>query len=84
MLLKHGGNTSAFELRDLRRYYALFECHLIELSLTPDEASLICEALQNYRLEDEPDRGRVIWKHIDRAIQLQHLDRHSIFDTINI
>lgn len=75
LLLQRGDNPSIVGLRDLRRYYSLLNHHLLELNLTTDEANLICEALKDYRLEEDPERGRVIWKQIDRAIQKEQLDR---------
>jgi hypothetical protein len=75
LLLQRGDNPSIVGLRDLRRYYSLLNHHLLELNLTTDEANLICEALKNYHLEEDPERGRVIWKQIDRAIQKDQLDR---------
>jgi hypothetical protein len=75
LLLQRGDNPSIVGLRDLRRYYSLLNYHLLELNLTTDEANLICEALKNYHLEEDPERGRVIWKQINNAIQKEQLDR---------
>jgi hypothetical protein len=75
LLLQRGDNPSIVGLRDLRRYYSLLNYHLLELNLTTDEANLICEALKNYRLEEDSERGRVIWKQINNAIQQEQLDR---------
>jgi hypothetical protein len=75
LLLQRGENPSIVGLRDLRRYYSLLNYHLLELNLTTDEANLICEALKNYHLEEDPERGRVIWKQINNAIQKEQLDR---------
>ena len=74
-LLLRGDNTSAVGLRDLKRYYALLSYHLLELSLTASEASLICEALKNYRVEDDSEQARVIWKRVEAAIQQDQLDQ---------
>jgi hypothetical protein len=75
LLLQRGDNPSIVGLRDLRRYYSLLNYHLLELNLTTDEVNLICEALKNYHLEEDPERGRVIWKQINNAIQKEQLDR---------
>jgi hypothetical protein len=75
LLLQRGDNPSIVGLRDLRRYYILLNYHLLELNLTTDEANLICEALKDYRLEEDSERGRVIWKQINNAIQKEQLDR---------
>ncbi len=75
LLLQRGDNPSIVGLRDLRRYYSLLNHYLLELNLTTDEANLICEALKDYRLEEDPERGRVIWKQINNAIQQEQLDR---------
>ena len=75
LLLQRGDNPSIVGLRDLRRYYSLLNYHLLELNLTTNEANLICEALKNYHLEEDPERGRVIWKQINNAIQKEQLDR---------
>jgi hypothetical protein len=75
LLLQRGDNPSIVGLRDLRRYYSLLNYHLLELNLTTDEANLICEALKKYHLEEDPERGRVIWKQINNAIQQEQLDR---------
>lgn len=74
LLLQRGDNPSIVGLRDLRRYYSLLNYHLLELNLTTDEANLICEALKDYRLEEDSERGRVIWKQINNAIQQEQLD----------
>jgi hypothetical protein len=74
LLLQRGDNPSIVGLRDLRRYYSLLNHYLLELNLTTDEANLICEALKDYRLEEDPERGRVIWKQINHAIQKDQLD----------
>jgi hypothetical protein len=73
LLLQRGDNPSIVGLRDLRRYYALLNYHLLGLNLTTDEANLICEALKDYRLEEDPERGRVIWKQINNAIQKEQI-----------
>jgi hypothetical protein len=75
LLLQRGDNPSIVGLRDLRRYYSLLNYHLLELNLTTDEANLICEALKDYRLEEDSERGRVIWKQINNTIQQEQLDR---------
>jgi hypothetical protein len=74
LLLQRGDNPSIVGLRDLRRYYSLLNYHLLELNLTTDEANLICESLKDYRLEEDPERGRVIWKQINHAIQQEKLN----------
>jgi hypothetical protein len=73
LLLQRGDNPSIVGLRDLRRYYALLNHHLLELNLTTDEANLICEVLKDYRLEEDPERGRAIWKQINNAIPKDQL-----------
>jgi hypothetical protein len=75
LLLQRGDNPSIVGLRDLRRYYSLLNHYLLELNLTTDEANLICEALRDYHLEEDPERGRLIWKQINHAIQKEQLDR---------
>jgi hypothetical protein len=74
-LLQRGENTSAVGLRDLKRYYALLNYHLLELSLTLGEANLICEALKDYWFEDDSEQARAIWKRVNDAIQRDHLDQ---------
>ncbi len=74
-LLKRGENTSTVGLRDLRRYYALLNHHLLELSLTVGEASLICETLKDYRFEDDSEQTRTIWKRVNDAIQRDRLEK---------
>jgi hypothetical protein len=43
-LQQRGENLSAVGLRDLQRYYTLLNHELLEITLTPDEASLICSS----------------------------------------
>jgi len=74
-LLQRGDNTSTVGLRDLQRYYNLLNYHLLELSLTIGEANLICEALKDYRFEEDFEQTRAIWKRVDHAIQQDHLDQ---------
>ncbi|WP_146138457.1 hypothetical protein [Chamaesiphon polymorphus] len=74
LLLQRGEDIGTVGLRDLNRYYALLNHHLLELCLTSNEANLICEALKNYRFEEDPDRAIAIWKQIDTAIQQDRLD----------
>jgi hypothetical protein len=74
-LLRRGVNTSTVGLRDLKRYYALLNYHLLELSLTANEANLVCETLKDYQFEDDPEQARTIWKQINDAIQQDHLDQ---------
>jgi hypothetical protein len=74
-LLQRGGDIGAVGLRDLKRYYALLNYHLLDLSLTADEANLICEALKDYRFEGDPEQVRAIGKRVDNAIQQDHLDQ---------
>jgi hypothetical protein len=74
-LLQRGDNTSAVGLRDLKRYYALLNYHLLELSLTAGEARLICEALTDYRFEDDSEQARAIWQRVAAAIQLEQLNQ---------
>ncbi len=74
-LLQRGDNTSAVGLRDLKRYYALLNYHLLELSLTASEAKLICEALKDYRFEDDSEQARIIWKQVDAATQQNQLNQ---------
>jgi hypothetical protein len=75
MLLQRGKDTIAVGLRDLRRYYSLLNHHILELCLTTNEANLICEALKDYRLEEDPNQASGIWKQINTAIQRDQLDR---------
>lgn len=74
-LLERGEDTSTIELRDLKRYYALLNYHLLELTLHSSEVNLICEALKDYRVEDDSEQARVIWKQVDAAIQRDRLDQ---------
>ena len=74
-LLQRGEDTRLVELRDLKRYYALLNYHLLELSLTVGEASLLCEALKNYRFEDDSEQARAIWKRVANEIQSTQLDQ---------
>jgi hypothetical protein len=74
-LHQRGENISAIGLRDLRRYYALLNYHLLELSLTASEANLICEALKYYLFEDDPEQTRTIWRQVDTAIRQDQLDQ---------
>jgi len=74
-LKQRGENVSTVGLRDLKRYYVLLNHHLLELSVTVNEANLTCEALKNYRFEDDPEQARTLWKRVDNAIQQEHLDQ---------
>lgn len=74
-LLQRGENVSTVGLRDLKRYYALLNHDLLELTLTPSEANLICAALKNYQFENDPEQARIIWKHVDKEIKQDHLDQ---------
>jgi hypothetical protein len=74
LLFQRGEDISTIGLRDLNRYYALLNHHLLELCLTTNEANLICEALKDYRFEEDPDRAISIWNQIDTAIQQDRLD----------
>ena len=74
-LLLRGADTSAVGWRDLNRYYALLNYHLLELSLTAGEASLICEVFQDYQFEVDPEQARTLWKQADNAIQRDRLDQ---------
>lgn len=74
-LLQRGEDASTVSLRDLKRYYALLNYHLLELTFTANEASLVCEALKDYRFEDDSEQARTIWKRVDAAIQRDHLDQ---------
>ena len=74
-LLQRGEDANTIELRDLKRYYALLNYHLIELYLNQGECQLICEALKDYRIEDDPEQARTIWKQIHAAIVRDNLDR---------
>jgi hypothetical protein len=73
-LLERGEDIKAIESRDLKRYYALLNYHLLELTLVTSEVNLICEALKDYRIEDDSEQARVIWKHVKTAIQRNQLD----------
>jgi hypothetical protein len=72
---QRGENVNAVELRDLNRYYALLNYHLLETSWTEGEAQLICEALKHYRFEDDPEQARAIWKYVHAAVQQDNLDQ---------
>lgn len=74
-LLQRGDNASAVGLRDLKRYYALLNYHLLELRLTADEANLVCETLKAYRFEDDSEQARTIWQQVDAAIQQDSLNQ---------
>lgn len=74
-LLQRGEDASTVGLRDLKRCYALLNYHLLELTLTADEASLVCEALKDYRFEDDSEQARTIWRRVDAAIQRDHLNQ---------
>jgi hypothetical protein len=73
-LNQRGETASAVGLRDLNRYYALLNYHLLEILLTADEASLICVALQDYQLETDAEQARGIWQRIAAVMQL---DQHN-------
>ena len=73
-LLQRGDDTRLVGLRDLQRYYTLLNYHLLELSLTVSEASLICEALKDYRFENDSEQARAIWKRVANMIQPDQLD----------
>jgi|GEM_PF-6036014 len=75
LLLQRGENVGKVELRDSKRYYFLLNHHLLELSLTIDEANLICEALKDYQFEDDPEQARTLWKQVQSAIQQDQLDQ---------
>jgi hypothetical protein len=72
-LLKRGDNTGAVGLRDLQRYYALLNYHLLEFALTAGEANLICEVLQDYCFETDPEQARMIWRRINDAMESNQL-----------
>jgi hypothetical protein len=74
-LLERGEDISTIELRDLKRYYALLNYHLLELTLPASEVNLVCEALKDYRIEDDSEQARVIWKRVAAAIQRDQLDQ---------
>jgi hypothetical protein len=74
-LLERGDNPKIIESRDLKRYYALLNYHLLEITLSSSEVNLICEALKDYKIEHDSERARVIWKQIDEAIQRNQLDQ---------
>ena len=74
-LLQRGEDTNSIELRDLKRYYALLNYYLIEIYLNQSECQLICEALKDYRIEDDPEQARTIWKQIHAAVVRDNLDR---------
>jgi hypothetical protein len=74
-LLQRGENTSAIGFRDLKRYYALLNYHLLEISLTASEASFLCDVLKDYRLEHDPEQAKTIWKQVKQGIQQDHLDQ---------
>lgn len=74
-LLQRGGNPSTIGLRDLKRYYALLNYHLLEISLTASEASFLCEVLKDYRFENDPEQARTIWRQVEQGIQQDHLDQ---------
>ncbi len=66
-MLQRGEDASTVGLRDLKRYYTLLNYHLLELSLTAGEASLICETLKGYRFEDDSEQARAIWQRVANA-----------------
>jgi hypothetical protein len=74
-LLQRGQDASAVGLRDLKRYYALLNHHLLETSWTENEAQLICEALRDYQFEDDLEQARMIWKQVHTAVRQDHLDQ---------
>ena len=74
-LLQRGEDSRAVELRDLGRYYALLNYHLLETTWTESEAHLICEALKDYQFEDDLERARTVWKQIHNAVHRDHLDQ---------
>ncbi len=76
-LKQRGENVSTVGLRDLKRYYALLNHHLLELSLTVGEANFICETLKSYRFEDDSEQARTLWRRVDKGIQQDHLDQKS-------
>jgi hypothetical protein len=77
-LLQRGDHADAVGLRDLKRYYALLNYHLLELSLTATEANLICEALNNHHFEDDSEQSRTIWRRVDDAIRQDQLTQKWI------
>jgi hypothetical protein len=74
-LTERGEDSSGIELRDLKRYYSLLNYHLLELTLCPSEVHLVCDALKDYRVEDDSEQARVIWKQVAAAIQRDQLDQ---------
>ncbi|HTL89415.1 MAG TPA: hypothetical protein VL134_08430 [Leptolyngbya sp.] len=74
-LLQRGEDMSKVGLRDLKRYYALLNYHLLELPLTVGEANLLCHALKDYQFETDPRQGRAIWQRVDAAIQPDQMDQ---------
>ncbi|MEG4805677.1 hypothetical protein QUB63_34515 [Microcoleus sp. ARI1-B5] len=81
-LLQRGENSSKVGLRDLKRYYALLNHQLLEFSLTAAEASLVCEALKDYQLKDDPEQARTICQQVVRAVQQYHLEqKRSVNET---
>jgi hypothetical protein len=74
-LLERGEDIKAIESRDLKRYYALLNYHLLELTLSSSEVNLICEALKDYQIEHDSERARVIWKQIDETMKRNQLDQ---------
>jgi hypothetical protein len=74
-LLERGENPIAIELRDLKRYYSLLNYHLLELTLCPSEVHLVCDALKDYRVEDDSEQARVVWKQVAAAMQRDQLDQ---------
>jgi hypothetical protein len=75
VLQQRGEDISAIGLRDLKRYYALLNHHLLEITLTSGEASLICKVLKDYRFEDNLAQSRTIWQQIDNVIQQDQLNQ---------
>jgi hypothetical protein len=74
-LLERGEDAIAIALRDLKRYHVLLNYHLLELTLSPNEVHLVCEALKDYRVEDDSEQARVIWKQVAAAMQRDQLDQ---------
>jgi hypothetical protein len=83
-LQQRGKNLSAVGLRDLQRYYTLLNHELLEITLTPDEASLICRVLKDYRFEDDPERARTIAQQLAHELQEQHLAQQSSINGENL
>lgn len=73
-LLQRGDTLSAVALRDLKRYYALLNQCLAEISFTEGQACLLCNALKDYGLENNSEQVKAIWQRVAQAIERDQLN----------